>query len=115
LVVIRNGRRIGLSLYRIGIWATFRTRSDPSIPELQIARFGIAATDQLHELLRRALIVAHDRGALLRHRACHLLAGFAGCACIANTDVTIAHDGYPSLDGELRQRGTNRKSCTAFD
>jgi hypothetical protein len=85
------------------------------IARLQIARFGIAATDQLHELLRRALIVAHDRGALLRHRAGHLLAGFAGCACIANTDVAIAHDGYPSLDGELRQRGTNRKSCTAFD
>jgi hypothetical protein len=62
------------------------------------------------------LIVAHNRGALLRHRAGHLLAaGFAGCVCIANTGVAIAHGGYPSLDGELRQRGTNRKSCTVFD
>jgi hypothetical protein len=61
------------------------------------------------------LIVAHHRGALLRHRAGHLLAGFAGPVRLANTDVAIAHDGYPSLDCELRQRGTNRKSCTVFD
>jgi hypothetical protein len=61
------------------------------------------------------LVVAHDRGALLRHCAGHLLAGFAGCVCIANTDVAIAHDGHPSLDCELRQREANRKSCMAFD
>jgi len=85
------------------------------IARLQIASFGIVAAHQPHEFLRRALIVTHDRGALLRHRAGHLLAGFAGRVCIANTDVAIAHDGYPSLDCESRQRGTNGKSCTVFD
>jgi hypothetical protein len=42
-------------------------------------------------------MVTHDRGALLRHRACHLLAGFAGRVRIANTDVAIAHDDYPFI------------------
>jgi hypothetical protein len=46
---------------------------------------------------------------LLRHRTGHLLAGFASRGLIANTDVAIAHDGYPSLEGELRQRGTNKE------
>ena len=79
----------------IGIWACLRTGSDSGIPG-----FGIAATHQPHEFLRRALVVAHNRGALLRHRAGHLLAGLAGRIRIANTDVAIAHDGYPSLDCE---------------
>jgi hypothetical protein len=57
----------------------------------------IAAAHQTHELLRRALIVTHDGGALLRHRAGHLLAGFAGRGSVASTDVAIAHDGYPLL------------------
>jgi hypothetical protein len=35
---------------------------------------------------------------LLRHRTGHLLAGFAGRGCVANTNVAIAHDCYPSLD-----------------
>jgi hypothetical protein len=43
------------------------------------------------------LIVTHDGGALLRHRTGHLLAGFAGRGSVSNTDVAIAHDGYPSL------------------
>lgn len=71
------------------------------------------AANQPHELLWRALIVAHDRCALLRHRTSHLLlAGFAGRGLIANTDVAIAHDGYPLLDCEREQRRTNGKGCT---
>jgi hypothetical protein len=46
---------------------------------------------------------------LLRHRTGHLLAGSTSRGLIANTDVAIAHDCYPSLDGELRQRGTNEE------
>jgi hypothetical protein len=87
------------------MWARLRTGSDSGIPgrhiaRLQVTSLGIATTHQLHELLRRALVVAHNRGALLRHRTSHLLAGFAGHIFISNTDVAIAHDGYPSLDCE---------------
>ncbi|MCC8951164.1 hypothetical protein H8A97_40495 [Bradyrhizobium sp. Arg62] len=59
------------------------------------ARFDlrVAAADEADQLLRRALIVAHYVGALLRHRGRHLLlAGFARRGFIANTDVAIAHD-----------------------
>jgi hypothetical protein len=60
--------------------------------------FGIAAPHQPHQLLLGALIVPEDTAALLRHRTRHLLGGFAGRGSIANADVVIAHDYYPSLD-----------------
>jgi len=53
------------------------------------------------------LIVTHDGGALLRHRTGHLLAGFAGRGCVADTYVAIAHDGYPLL-----RRNTNAQAHT---
>src|SRR5258708_3204695 len=59
---------------------------------------GITAPHQPHQLLLGALIVAEDIGALLRHRTGHLLGGCAGRGSLANVDVVIAHDWYPSLD-----------------
>jgi hypothetical protein len=56
------------------------------------------------------LIVTHDGGVLLRHRTSHLLAGFAGRGGVANTDIAIAHDGYPLLKGIPTRKHT--QSCT---
>jgi hypothetical protein len=78
------------------------------------AGLRIAAPNQPNQLLRDAFIVTHDMSARLRHRARHLLlAGFAGRGFIANFDVAIGHDGYPSLgwENDNARRSTKVARC----
>jgi hypothetical protein len=79
------------------------------------ARLVVAAAYQSHQLLLGALIVAHDMGALLRHRTSHLRpGGCTGRGWFANTGVAIGHDRYPSLDRNLRQRAAIQNGCTGL-
>jgi hypothetical protein len=80
------------------------------------AGLGIATAYQAHKLLRRAFIVTHDPGVLLRHRTRHLrLAGFASRGILANIDVAIAHDCDPSLDWGQKLTRDHQQGCELFD